>query len=187
MSVTPVPTADLYDEYGEALGICATEFRPFGGRRLFAGPVRTVQCHEDNALLRGLVQTPGDGAVLVVDGGGSPRTALVGDLLAGAAERNGWAGLIINGSVRDSVALGGLDLGIKALGTVPARAARPARARSTSPSPSAESPSAPGTPSTRTTTAWSSCPADAPAGQNRPGPPHRPWQRPGGPGFTAGP
>ncbi|MFD6973321.1 ribonuclease E activity regulator RraA, partial [Streptomyces sp. NPDC059949] len=117
MSVTPVPTADLYDEYGEALGICATEFRPFGGRRLFAGPVRTVQCHDDNALLRGLVHTPGEGAVLVVDGGGSPRTALVGDLLAGAAERNGWAGLIINGSVRDSVALGGLDLGIKALGT----------------------------------------------------------------------
>ncbi|MGW3323086.1 ribonuclease E activity regulator RraA [Streptomyces virginiae] len=124
MSVTPVPTADLYDEYGESLAICATGFRQFGGRRLFAGPVRTVRCHEDNALLRTLLHTPGEGAVLVVDGGGSPRTALVGDLIAGAAEANGWAGLIINGSVRDSVALGGLDLGIKALGTVPRKSGK---------------------------------------------------------------
>ncbi|MEV7509096.1 ribonuclease E activity regulator RraA [Streptomyces sp. NPDC091201] len=124
MSVTPVSTADLYDEHGEALGICATAFRQFGGRRLFAGPVRTVRCHEDNALLRELLHTPGEGAVLVVDGGGSPRTALVGDLIAGAAERNGWAGLVINGSVRDSVALGALDLGIQALGTVPRKSGK---------------------------------------------------------------
>uniref|UniRef100_A0AAU2JZU7 4-hydroxy-4-methyl-2-oxoglutarate aldolase n=1 Tax=Streptomyces sp. NBC_00049 TaxID=2903617 RepID=A0AAU2JZU7_9ACTN len=124
MSVTPVPTADLYDEYGEALGICATGFRQFGGRRLFAGPVRTVACHEDNALLRELLHTPGEGAVLVVDGGGSPRTALVGDLIAGAAQRNGWAGLIIDGAVRDSVALGGLDLGVKALGTIPRKSGK---------------------------------------------------------------
>ncbi|MGP3689840.1 ribonuclease E activity regulator RraA [Streptomyces sp. IBSNAI002] len=124
MSVTPVPTADLYDEHGEALGICATQFRLLGGRRLFAGPVRTLACHEDNALLRGLVHSPGGGAVLVVDGGGSLRTALVGDLIAGAAARNGWAGLIINGAVRDSVALGGLDLGVMALGTVPLKSAK---------------------------------------------------------------
>lgn len=124
MSVTPVPTADLYDEHGEALGICTTGFRQFGGRRLFAGPVRTLACHEDNALLRELVHTPGGGAVLVVDGDGSQRTALVGDLLAGAAESNGWAGLIINGAVRDSVALGGLDLGVKALGTVPRKSGK---------------------------------------------------------------
>ncbi|MBT2454766.1 ribonuclease E activity regulator RraA [Streptomyces sp. ISL-86] len=125
MSVTPVPTADLYDEHGEGLAICTTPFRQFGGRRLFAGPVRTVSCHEDNALLRELVNTPGAGAVLVVDGGGSLRTALVGDLIAGAAERNGWAGLIINGAVRDSVALGGLGgLGIKALGTNPRKSGK---------------------------------------------------------------
>lgn len=124
MSVTPVPTADLYDEHGERLGICETQLRTLGGRRLFAGPVRTLACHEDNALLRGLVNEPGHGAVLVVDGGGSLRTALVGDLLAGAARRNGWAGLIINGAVRDSVALGGLDLGIKALGTVPRKSGK---------------------------------------------------------------
>jgi regulator of ribonuclease activity A len=124
MSPIPVPTADLYDQHGEALGICATQFRQFGGRRLFAGPVRTLACHEDNALLRELVHTPGGGAVLVVDGGGSLRTALVGDLIAGAAVRNGWAGLIISGAVRDSVALGGLDLGIKALGTVPRKSGK---------------------------------------------------------------
>ncbi|MEW2584530.1 ribonuclease E activity regulator RraA [Streptomyces virginiae] len=124
MSITPVPTADLYDEHGEALDICTTAFRQFGGRRLFAGRVRTVRCLEDNALLRELLHTPGEGAVLVVDGGGSPRTALVGDLIAGAAERNGWAGLVINGSVRDSVALGGLDLGVKALGTVPRKSGK---------------------------------------------------------------
>ncbi|KJY21638.1 ribonuclease [Streptomyces sp. NRRL S-444] len=122
--ITPVPTSDLYDEYGEGLAICTTPFRQFGGRRLFAGPVRTVTCHEDNALLRELVNTPGEGAVLVVDGGGSLRTALTGDLIAAAAQRNGWAGLIVNGAVRDSVALGGLDLGIKALGTVPRKSGK---------------------------------------------------------------
>ncbi|MCX4529669.1 MULTISPECIES: ribonuclease E activity regulator RraA [unclassified Streptomyces] len=122
--VVPVATADLYDEHGESLAICATGFRGFGGRRLFAGPVRTLSCLEDNALLRELVNTPGEGAVLVVDGGGSLRTALIGDLIAGAAVRNGWAGLIINGAVRDSVALGGLDLGVKALGTTPRKSAK---------------------------------------------------------------
>ncbi|MFD8981437.1 ribonuclease E activity regulator RraA [Streptomyces sp. NPDC059564] len=122
--VTPVPTADLYDEHGERLGICAAPFRPIGGRRLFAGPVRTLRCHEDNALLRELVHTPGGGAVLVVDGGGSLRTALVGDLLAGAAADSGWAGLIINGAVRDSVALAALDLGVQALGTCPRKSGK---------------------------------------------------------------
>ncbi len=124
MSPTPVPTSDLYDEHGEDLEICTTAFRQFGGRRLFAGPVRTLSCHEDNALLRDLVNSPGEGAVLVVDGRGSLRTALTGDLIAGAAQRNGWAGLIINGAVRDSVALGGLDLGIQALGTVPRKSGK---------------------------------------------------------------
>ncbi|MCY0922435.1 ribonuclease E activity regulator RraA [Streptomyces sp. H27-G5] len=124
MSVTPVPTSDLYDEHGEFLAVCATRFRRFGGRGLFAGPVRTVTCHEDNALVRELVNRPGDGAVLVVDGGGSLRTALTGDLIAGAAHANGWAGMIVNGAVRDSVALGGLDLGILALGTVPRKSGK---------------------------------------------------------------
>ncbi|MFC8419536.1 ribonuclease E activity regulator RraA [Streptomyces sp. NPDC057236] len=126
MTVTPVPTADLVDRYGTELRVCDLQFRQFGGHRGFAGPVRTVSCHEDNGLLRDLLRTPGDGAVLVVDGGGSLRTALVGDLIAGAAQDNGWAGLVLHGAVRDSAALAGLRLGVKALGTVPRKSAKDA-------------------------------------------------------------
>ncbi|MFI8193468.1 ribonuclease E activity regulator RraA [Streptomyces sp. NPDC085946] len=123
-TVTPVPTADLVDRYGTDLRVCDVQFRQFGAHRGFAGPVRTVSCHEDNGLLRDLLRTPGDGAVLVVDGGGSLRTALVGDLIAGAAQDNGWAGLVLHGAVRDSAALAGLRLGIKALGTIPRKSAK---------------------------------------------------------------
>jgi regulator of ribonuclease activity A len=119
MADNPVPTADLVDRYGPELRVCGTQFRQFGGRRAFAGPVRTVSCHEDNGLLRDLLRTPGSGSVLVVDGAGSLRAALVGDVLAGAALANGWSGLTLHGAVRDSAALSGLDLGIKALGTNP--------------------------------------------------------------------
>ncbi|MFJ8655791.1 ribonuclease E activity regulator RraA [Streptomyces rochei] len=126
MTVTPVPTADLVDQYGTELRVCELQFRQFGAHRSFAGPVRTVFCHEDNGLLRDLLRTPGEGAVLVVDGGGSLRTALVGDLIAGAAQDNGWAGLVLHGAVRDSTALAGLRLGIKALGTIPRKSAKAA-------------------------------------------------------------
>jgi regulator of ribonuclease activity A len=124
MTEIPVPTADLVDRYGPELRVCETQFRQFGARRSFAGPVRTVSCREDNALLRDLLHTPGSGGVLVVDGAGSLRAALVGDLIAGAALANGWAGLAVHGAVRDSAALCGLDLGIKALGTNPRRSAK---------------------------------------------------------------
>ncbi|MFD8521683.1 ribonuclease E activity regulator RraA [Streptomyces capillispiralis] len=123
-TVTPVPTADLVDRYGTELRVCDVQFRQFGGHRGFAGRVRTVSCHEDNGLLRDLLRTPGDGAVLVVDGGGSLRTALVGDLIAGAAQDNGWAGLVLHGAVRDSAALADLRLGVKALGTIPRKSAK---------------------------------------------------------------
>lgn len=119
MTEIPVPTADLVDRHGSELRVCDTQFRQFGGRRIFAGPVRTVTCHEDNGLLRELVRAPGAGCVLVVDGAGSLRTALVGDVLAGAAAANGWSGLVLHGAVRDSAALSALDLGVKALGTNP--------------------------------------------------------------------
>jgi regulator of ribonuclease activity A len=119
-----IPTADLVDQYGAKLRVCDVQFRQFGGRRLFAGRVRTVSCHEDNALLRDLVQTPGAGSVLVVDGGGSLRTALVGDMIAGYAVRSGWTGLVVHGAVRDSAALAGIDLGIQALGTNPRKSAK---------------------------------------------------------------
>jgi regulator of ribonuclease activity A len=120
----PVPTADLVDRYGSALRVCDLQFRQFGGRRAFAGPVRTVSCHEDNGLLRELLHTPGAGCVLVVDGAGSLHTALVGDVIAAAAVDNGWAGLALHGAVRDSSALYRLDLGIKALGTNPRTSAK---------------------------------------------------------------
>jgi regulator of ribonuclease activity A len=124
MTEIPVPTADLADSYGSELRVCDTQFRQFGGRRSFAGPVRTVSCHEDNGLLRDLLHTPGSGGVLVIDGAGSLRAALVGDVIAGAALANGWAGLAVHGAVRDSAALSGLDLGIMALGTCPRRSAK---------------------------------------------------------------
>lgn len=117
-------TADLYDEHGEALASLSVQLRDFGGVRSFSGPVRTVRCFEDNGLVKAVTQTPGEGAVLVVDGGGSLRSALMGDLIAAAAVENGWAGAIIHGAIRDSVAIGGLRLGVKALGTNPRKSSK---------------------------------------------------------------
>ncbi|GAB3381465.1 ribonuclease E activity regulator RraA [Micromonospora halotolerans] len=92
--------------------------------RAFGGPAVTVRCFEDNALLKSIVSEPGEGRVLVVDGGGSLHTALMGDLIAGTAAENGWAGVVINGAVRDVVALAALPIGIKALGTNPRKSAK---------------------------------------------------------------
>ncbi|MFF4889746.1 ribonuclease E activity regulator RraA [Micromonospora chersina] len=117
-------TADLYDRHGDALGSCDTQLRQFGGVRAFAGPAVTVRCFQDNALVKSIVAEPGEGRVLVVDGGGSLHTALMGDLIAGTAAENGWAGVVINGAVRDVVALGTLPIGIKALGTNPRKSAK---------------------------------------------------------------
>lgn len=109
-------TADLYDEHGDRLRSCDTQFRQFGGRPDFDGIVATVRCFQDNALLKSILRTPGEGRVLVVDGGASVHTALTGDLIAQLATDHGWAGLVI---VRDSVALRAMPIGIKALGTNP--------------------------------------------------------------------
>lgn len=111
-------TSDLFDAHPGAAS-CETQFRQFGGRRSFSGPVATVRCLEDNVLLRAAVSEPGEGRVLVVDGGGSFRCALLGDNIAEIAVANGWSGLIVNGCVRDVVALAELPIGIKALGTNP--------------------------------------------------------------------
>ncbi|MET8911792.1 ribonuclease E activity regulator RraA [Micromonospora sp. NPDC004551] len=117
-------TADLYDRHGDALGSCDTQLRQFGGVRAFGGRAVTVRCFQDNALIKSIVAEPGEGRVLVVDGGGSLHTALMGDLIAGTAAENGWAGVVINGAVRDAVALGALPIGIKALGTNPRKSAK---------------------------------------------------------------
>jgi len=84
---------------------------------MFAGPVRTVRCFEDNALLKSMLSEPGDGAVLVVDGDASVHSALVGDVIAELARSNGWSGLIVHGAIRDAATLRGIDIGMKALGT----------------------------------------------------------------------
>ena len=117
-------TADLVDAHEAVIASCSTQFRNLGGHARFAGPIRTVRCHRDNALLKTILSTPGDGAVLVVDGGGSLASALVGDIIAGLAVTNGWAGIIVNGVIRDSVAIAGLPLGVKALGTNPLKSAK---------------------------------------------------------------
>ncbi|MBW9095718.1 ribonuclease E activity regulator RraA [Microbacterium jejuense] len=119
-----IATADLYDERGDELDALALQFHDLGGRRTFDGPVRTVRCHRDNALVKELLATPSYGAVLVIDGGGSLESALVGDLIAASAVANGWAGLIVHGAIRDREALAGLDLGVKALGSNPRKSAK---------------------------------------------------------------
>ena len=117
-------TADLVDAHSDAVKSCEAQLRQYGGRVQFHGPIRTVKSIRDNALLKQTLSTAGDGAVLVVDGGGSLSSALVGDIIAGMAQKNGWAGLVIWGAVRDTVALGELDIGIKALGSNPWRSSK---------------------------------------------------------------
>ena len=119
-----VNTADLYDERGDELDSISLQFQSLGGRTHFSGPVRTVRCLEDNALVKAVLATPGNGAVLVVDGAGSLRTALMGDMIAASAVANGWAGVVINGAIRDRGAIAELPLGVKALGSNPRKSAK---------------------------------------------------------------
>lgn len=117
-------TADLYDERGDELDSLALQLHDIGGRVAFDGPIRTVRCHRDNALVKAVLATPGAGAVLVVDGGGSLESALVGDLIAASAVEHGWAGIIVHGAIRDREAIGMLPLGVKALGSNPRKSAK---------------------------------------------------------------
>lgn len=113
------PTCDLYDEHGAALQVLPAHFQDFGGRIRFSGPAVTVKCFEDNSRVKELAKTPGEGRVLVVDGGGSDRCALLGDMIGANFEKNGWAGVIVFGLIRDRAELARLDLGVKALGSIP--------------------------------------------------------------------
>lgn len=117
-------TTDLCDEFGDELRVAAPIFRDWGGAAAFAGPIDTLRVYEDNALVRSTLETPGNGRVLVVDGGASLRTALLGGNLAALAHRNGWSGLLINGCVRDAAELAAVPIGVKALHTIPRRSAR---------------------------------------------------------------
>ena len=118
---TPFATADLSDAAGDRCQSCTAPLRQFGGKRAFSGKIRTIRCHADNALARRALETPSAGEVLVVDGGGFVGAALLGDQLATLGIKNGWAGVVIYGVVRDTVALGQMDFGVKALGTNPRR------------------------------------------------------------------
>ncbi len=120
----PFRTADVVDAHGELFQSCELQFRQYGGRRHFQGEIRTVKCYEDNVLVKRLLSEPGKGQVLVVDGAGSLRVALVGDVIAGLAQGNGWEGIVIRGAVRDVEALARLDIGIKALGSNPCKSGK---------------------------------------------------------------
>lgn len=127
MSETPnLKTADLCDEHSGAahFQIADSGFLDYGGRRGFSGPISTVRAPEDNSLVRKALEEPGQGRVLVVDGGGSRRCALVGDVLAALAEKNGWAGVVVNGCIRDAEEVGRTAIGVKALGTHPLKSGK---------------------------------------------------------------
>ncbi|KAB7770104.1 ribonuclease E activity regulator RraA [Xanthomonas maliensis] len=116
-------TPDLCDLHPE-VAIVEPLFRQFGGSRVFCGPIATVRCVEDNSRVRELLATPGAGRVLVVDGQGSLRHALLGDQLAAQAVANGWSGVLIHGCIRDVELLAGLPLGVLALAACPRRTDR---------------------------------------------------------------
>ncbi len=117
-------TTDLYDRHGEAARVLQPVFQDLGGRPAFNGVAVTVKCFEDNSRIKELAATPGHGKVMVVDGGGSLRCALLGDLIAADAVRNGWEGLVIDGCVRDCAALRELPIGIRALAATPRKSTR---------------------------------------------------------------
>lgn len=112
---------DLCDQHGDALQVADPLFHDFGGKPLFYGQAVTLSCYEDNSLVRELVNRPGQGRVMVIDGGGSLRRALLGDQLAIKAAEQGWEGIVIFGAVRDVGALATLALGVKALAVCPVK------------------------------------------------------------------
>lgn len=124
MSTPPfTPTCDLCDAHKNddsgAFRVLPPVFRSFGLRQRFSGPVSTVKCFEDNTLVKAAVESAGRGRVLVVDGAASLRRALLGGNLGAAAARNGWAGVLIDGCVRDVAELALADVGIRALACIP--------------------------------------------------------------------
>ncbi|MCW2587794.1 MAG: rraA [Mycobacterium sp.] len=119
MTIEPRATADLVDDIYPDVRSCDLQLQNYGATTMFAGPITTVRCFQDNALLKSVLSEPGHGGVLVVDGAGSVHTALVGDVIAGLGAEHGWAGIVVHGAVRDASTLRTIDIGIKALGTNP--------------------------------------------------------------------
>jgi regulator of ribonuclease activity A len=114
-------TADLCDSFPHLVQVAEPLFREYGGAASFAGPIETMRVFEDNSLVRQALESDGLGRVLVVDGGGSLRCALVGGNLARLAHSRGWSGIVVNGCVRDAAELGRVPVGIRALSTAPRR------------------------------------------------------------------
>lgn len=114
-----ISTPDLCDDHGDAVKVLEPLFQHYGGAKRFGGEVVTIKCFEDNSLVAETVKTPGEGRVLVVDGGASPRRSLLGDNLARAAQDNGWAGILIYGYLRDVEDIADMDIGVMAMGSIP--------------------------------------------------------------------
>lgn len=112
-------TTDLCDAHEDKVRVVEPMFSSFGGKPSFHGSIATLKLFEDNSLVRKAVESPGEGRVLVIDGGGSVRRALVGDQLAALALKNGWAGIVVYGCIRDSRAIGEMDIGVFAIDTHP--------------------------------------------------------------------
>lgn len=112
-------TPDLCDAYGDIVRVVEPMFTNFGGRDSFGGQIVTVKCHEDNSVVKEQVELDGEGKVLVVDGGGSLRCALLGDMLAEKASRNGWEGIVVYGCIRDVDVVAQIELGVQALASHP--------------------------------------------------------------------
>lgn len=120
----PISTADLCDQHPDDVSVVEPILRNFGGMEAFAGSIATVRVDEDNVLVRAALEEPGEGRVLIVDGGGSLRCALLGDQIAALAASNGWSGIVVHGCVRDARALGRIPVGIRALATNPKKSAK---------------------------------------------------------------
>ena len=112
-------TTDLCDAHEGKVLVVEPMFNSFGGKDAFFGPIATLKLFEDNSLVRKALESPGDGRVLVIDGGGSLRRALVGDQLAALGVKNNWAGVIVYGCIRDSRAISEMDIGVFAIDTHP--------------------------------------------------------------------
>lgn len=117
-------TADLYDQFADQVQVALPMFNDYGNKRKFSGPISTLKVYEDNSLVRSALEEKGEGRVLVVDGGGSLRCALVGDMLAKIGQENGWQGIIVYGCIRDSALIANMDIGVKALNTNPKKSVK---------------------------------------------------------------
>jgi len=123
--MTDFVTCDLCDDNEDKVSVVTgLHWKSFGGRQRFSGAAVTVKCFEDNSRVKETLGTPGEGRVLVVDGGGSLRNALIGDMIAENAVKNGWSGVLIYGACRDVDALAELDIGVVTLGCVPIKSVR---------------------------------------------------------------